>query len=67
MGFDGLSGDLGYVPSSVQTSDSAECEDGELRMILRRLTKRDAVTKLKVGLSPLPEALVPLFLLMLMT
>ncbi|KAF6016474.1 LTN1 [Bugula neritina] len=47
VGFDTLSGDLGYVPANLQSSEAAECSDGELRMIMKRLTKRDAVTKLK--------------------
>jgi len=51
VGFDTLSGDLGYVPANLQSSEAAECSDGELRMIMKRLTKRDAVTKLKVRLS----------------
>ena len=50
VGFDSLSGDLGYVPASSQASgEAAECGDGELRMVMKRLTKKDAVTKLKVG------------------
>lgn len=49
MGFDSLSGELGYVPVSSQAADSGECDDGELRMVMKRLTKRDAVTKLKVS------------------
>ena len=48
VGFDSLSGDLGYVPVNLQSADAAECGDGELRMVMKRLTKRDAVTKLKV-------------------
>ncbi|XP_067945873.1 E3 ubiquitin-protein ligase listerin-like [Watersipora subatra] len=46
-GFESLSGGLGYVPVSTQAADNTECGDGELRMVMKRLTKRDAVTKLK--------------------
>lgn len=46
-----MSGDLGYVPAAVQsasTASAAECGDGELRIVMKRMTKRDSVTKLKV-------------------
>ena len=36
------------MPVNLQSADAAECGDGELRMVMKRLTKRDAVTKLKV-------------------
>lgn len=55
LGFEALSGNLGYVPASVQsssaTASAAECSDGELRMVMKRMTKRDGTTKLKVSVT----------------
>ncbi|XP_072018345.1 LOW QUALITY PROTEIN: E3 ubiquitin-protein ligase listerin-like [Amphiura filiformis] len=44
IGFGTMSGDLGYVP---QTQDDDSQLDGDFRMVLRKLTKKDVVTKLK--------------------
>ena len=54
-GFDGLGGagvaQLGYVPVTVGGAEDVESSiDPEFRMVMRKLTKRDAVTKLKVKL-----------------
>ena len=46
IGFGSMSGDLGYVP---QTADEIDSKlDADFRMVLRKLTKKDVVTKLKV-------------------
>ena len=51
VGFGTMSGDLGYVPHTHDDSDSQL--DGDFRMVLRKLTKKDVVTKLKViNLTP---------------
>ena len=50
VGFGALSGDLGYVPVSVQGSDEADSSvDPDFRLVLRKLSKRDTTTKLKVS------------------
>ena len=46
IGFGALSGDLGYVP---QQDDLGTSLDGDFRMVLRKISKKDVVTKLKVG------------------
>ncbi|CAH1799497.1 unnamed protein product [Owenia fusiformis] len=47
VGFGALSGDLGYVPTA-QGSDEADSNvDADFRMVLRKLAKKDATTKLK--------------------
>lgn len=53
IGFSALSGEVGYVPAAAQPSSSSgapvmDCMDGELRMIMKRMTKKDSITKLKV-------------------
>ena len=55
VGFGGLVGatgnSLGYVPKSVGTGDDAEYDmDADLRMLMRKMTKKDTVTRLKVSL-----------------
>ena len=47
IGFGGVSGNLGYVPASV-TGDDENASDADFHLVLRKLTKRDATTKLKV-------------------
>ncbi|XP_071956221.1 E3 ubiquitin-protein ligase listerin-like [Antedon mediterranea] len=47
VGFGTMSGDLGYVPTAVGADDFDSCLDPEIRLALRKLTKRDAITKLK--------------------
>ena len=47
VGFGALSGDLGYVPATDTEADSSV--DPDFRMLMRKLSKRDATTKLKVG------------------
>ena len=47
-----MSGDLGYVPAAQSLSlesDQDSSLESDFRMALRKLTKRDVVTKLKVG------------------
>lgn len=49
QGFMGLGGDLGYVP--VGQSDEADSSvDADFRMLMRKLTKRDTTTKIKVSI-----------------
>ncbi|XP_041462561.1 E3 ubiquitin-protein ligase listerin-like [Lytechinus variegatus] len=47
VGFGSMSGDLGYVPTSVGFEDQDAGLDTDFRMVLRKLSKRDVVTKLK--------------------
>lgn len=55
VGFGGLQGtpgasNLGYVPMAAGVSEDVDaCVDPEFRMVMRKLMKRDAVTKLKVN------------------
>ena len=54
IGFGGLSeatgNSFGYVPKLSGTTDEADHEiDPELRMLLRKMTKKDTTTKLKVS------------------
>ena len=56
VGFGGLPGSgtssLGYVPMAASVADDADSSvDAEFRMVMRKLMKRDAVTKLKVRIS----------------
>ena len=51
IGFGTMSGDLGYVPAAQslsQESDQDSALEADFRMALRKLTKRDVITKLKV-------------------
>ena len=49
VGFGALSGDLGYVPATQGVGEDADNSvDPDFRMALRKLSKRDATTKLKV-------------------
>ena len=46
IGFSGLAGNsLGHVP---QVKNEENELDGDLRMLMRKMTKKDTVTKLKV-------------------
>lgn len=48
MGSPGAS-NLGYVPMAASTGEDVDaCVDSEFRMVMRKLMKRDSVTKLKV-------------------
>ena len=55
VGFGGLLGspgasNLGYVPMAAGNSEDVDvCVDAEFRMVMRKLMKRDSVTKLKVN------------------
>ena len=49
VGFGALSGDLGYVPTSLGNDEADSSVDADFRMVLRKLTKKDSTTKLKVG------------------
>jgi hypothetical protein len=52
IGLDALSGDLGFGSAAVQptsiTTSGAECADGDLRMGMRGMTKKDFIIRLKV-------------------
>jgi hypothetical protein len=48
IGFSGLSGDLGFVPAAQGNEEADSSVDAEFRFTLRKLSKRDATTKLKV-------------------
>ena len=54
VGFGGLVGspgssNLGYVPMAAGTAEDVDATvDSEFRMVMRKLMKRDSVTKLKV-------------------
>ncbi|MBN3289751.1 LTN1 ligase, partial [Polypterus senegalus] len=47
IGFDTSSNDLGYVPAVHGAEEIDSLVDADFRMVLRKLSKRDAVTKLK--------------------
>ncbi|XP_072178286.1 E3 ubiquitin-protein ligase listerin-like [Diadema setosum] len=47
VGFSSMSGDLGYVPTSIGFEDQDTGLDEDFRMVLRKLSKKDVVTKLK--------------------
>ena len=47
QGFDSIS-DLGYVPFGFGTDDADSSVDADFRMVLRKFSKRDVTTKLKV-------------------
>ena len=48
MGSPGAS-NLGYVPMAASAGEDVDaCVDSEFRMVMRKLMKRDSVTKLKV-------------------
>jgi len=55
VGFGGLMGtsggsNLGYVPMATGSSEDFDASvDAEFRMVMRKLMKRDAVTKLKAS------------------
>lgn len=55
VGFGGLQGspgasNLGYVPMAAGVGEDVDaCVDAEFRMVMRKLMKRDSVTKLKVN------------------
>lgn len=48
IGFGNLSGGPGYVPASQALDDMDSSLDSDFRMTLRKLTKRDSTTKIKV-------------------
>ena len=47
VGFGAMS-DLGYVPATQGADDTDSSVDSDFRMVLRKLSKRDSTTKLKV-------------------
>ena len=49
VGFQGLGGAHAYVPASQAFDDVDTCLDSDFRVVLRKLTKRDATTKIKVS------------------
>ena len=48
QGFGALGGDLGFVPVAQATDDPDSTVDSDFRMLLRKLTKKDTTTKVKV-------------------
>lgn len=48
VGFGGFSGSPGYVPASQAFDDVDSTLDADFRMVLRKLTKKDSTTKVKV-------------------
>ena len=51
VGFGTSAGDLGYVPATglLGSEEADNSVDGDFRLVLRKLSKRDATTKLKVS------------------
>ncbi len=50
LGFGALA-DLGYVPMTQGNEEADATVDSEFRMVLRKLSKRDSTTKMKVRLG----------------
>ena len=48
IGFGSLTGTPGYVPASQSLDDMDTSLDSDFRMVLRKLTKKDSTTKVKV-------------------
>lgn len=51
IGFGTSQSDLGYVPAIQGAEEIDSLVDADFRMVLRKLSKRDVTTKLKVGVS----------------
>jgi len=51
IGFGTSQSDLGYVPAVQGAEEIDSLVDADFRMVLRKLSKRDVTTKLKVGVS----------------
>lgn len=51
IGFGTSQNDLGYVPAVQGAEEIDSLVDADFRMVLRKLSKRDITTKLKVGIS----------------
>lgn len=51
IGFGTSQSDLGYVPAIQGAEEIDSLVDADFRMVLRKLSKRDVITKLKVGVS----------------
>lgn len=47
VGFDSMSGSPGYVPVSQTLEDVDSSLDADFRLVLRKLTKKDSITKVK--------------------
>lgn len=62
IGFGTSQSDLGYVPAIQGAEEVDSLVDADFRMVLRKLSKRDVTTKLKVGVSFAP----PYFFLFLL-
>lgn len=54
IGFGTSQSDLGYVPAVQGAEEIDSLMDADFRMVLRKLSKRDITTKLKVGVSFFP-------------
>jgi len=48
VGFDSLPDGLGYVPAAASIEEFDNSINGDFRIVLRKLSKKDATTKLKV-------------------
>lgn len=55
IGFGTSQSDLGYVPAVQGAEEIDSLVDADFRMVLRKLSKRDITTKLKVGVSFVPH------------
>jgi len=55
IGFGTSQSDLGYVPAVQGAEEIDSLVDADFRMVLRKLSKRDIITKLKVGVYFLPN------------
>lgn len=55
IGFGTSQNDLGYVPAVQGAEEIDSLVDADFRMVLRKLSKRDITTKLKVGVCFVPH------------
>lgn len=55
VGFGTSQSDLGYVPAVQGAEEIDSLVDADFRMVLRKLSKRDITTKLKVSISCVPH------------
>lgn len=55
IGFGTSQSDLGYVPAVQGAEEIDSLVDADFRMVLRKLSKRDVITKLKVGVFFVPH------------
>lgn len=55
IGFGTSQSDLGYIPAVQGAEEIDNLVDADFRMVLRKLSKRDITTKLKVGVPFVPH------------